>query len=401
MVSAKIWIAIFLSAISSAQAERHEPTVDRNPYGFSHGTVSRGPRRCPDECTPAGFANLEWTINAEDFATVTANDATVRIDFEDSSDCGGSTEGRGFGEATATVDLDGAVDLDVSFSGAGESGYENLLIVINGQTVADLTISASCSDPLPICNGSGYTLHECSNQIVTVPLAAGSNTIVVTGNTKDGVAHQDAYFAISFVPQGIFNDAETGPDCSTCNNEPPCASDPCENGGTCLELVDDGINSTINRNGSPCGCEDGTNFCNYDAGNTGTCEACLSSAAECENDGLPEAGVQDCKDRCLESYVCDCAAGFNGTNCETDIRDCFSIPSPCQNEGICTDGIDSYTCNCAAGFSGDNCETDIDDCLSTPCQNGGICNDGIDSYTCSCAEGYSSRCARPTLTNVI
>ena len=33
--------------------------------------------------------------------------------------------------------------------------------------------------------------------------------------------------------------------------------------------------------------------------------------------------------------------------------------------------------------------TDINDCSSGPCNNGGICNDGVNSYTCTCAAGYN------------
>ena len=33
--------------------------------------------------------------------------------------------------------------------------------------------------------------------------------------------------------------------------------------------------------------------------------------------------------------------------------------------------------------------SDINECLSSPCQNGGICVDGINRYTCSCRLGYS------------
>ena len=34
-------------------------------------------------------------------------------------------------------------------------------------------------------------------------------------------------------------------------------------------------------------------------------------------------------------------------------------PNPCRNGGACNDGVDSYTCNCAAGFDGTNCENNI------------------------------------------
>ncbi|MDF1552332.1 MAG: calcium-binding EGF-like domain-containing protein, partial [Deferrisomatales bacterium] len=57
--------------------------------------------------------------------------------------------------------------------------------------------------------------------------------------------------------------------------------------------------------------------------------------------------------------------------------------------GVCIDGVDSFTCECPAGFGGATCETDIDDCAGDPCLNGGVCIDGVDSFTCECPAGYS------------
>ena len=39
----------------------------------------------------------------------------------------------------------------------------------------------------------------------------------------------------------------------------------------------------------------------------------------------------------------------------SDINECGS--SPCQNAGMCIDGLNSFTCNCAAGWTGTYCET--------------------------------------------
>ena len=39
----------------------------------------------------------------------------------------------------------------------------------------------------------------------------------------------------------------------------------------------------------------------------------------------------------------------------SDTDDCQ--PNPCQNGGVCIDGVNSFTCNCAPGFEGDTCGT--------------------------------------------
>ena len=33
------------------------------------------------------------------------------------------------------------------------------------------------------------------------------------------------------------------------------------------------------------------------------------------------------------------------------------MPSPCENGGNCTDGVNEYICNCVTGYTGTDCET--------------------------------------------
>ncbi|CAH1800799.1 unnamed protein product, partial [Owenia fusiformis] len=108
-------------------------------------------------------------------------------------------------------------------------------------------------------------------------------------------------------------------------------------------------------------------------------------------------GIDDCKDSpcknygsCIDgvdSYSCNCVAGYTGRRCETDIDECLS--SPCPTNGICKDGLNGYTCTCRDGFTGLDCETDIDECQSDPCLNGGSCLDRENGYICACVPGYT------------
>jgi hypothetical protein len=178
-------------------------------------------RECPAACNPFGEAGgsdaIAWTTNIEESATVTAIDNSVRIDFFNSNDgCAVPGQpvatGTGVGQATASVNLAAAVNMDVLFSGDGEENYETLTVTINGVVAFQKVITGS--DPLcnfqQICS-SGWKLFVCNNQVVTVAMPAGSNTIVVHGTTKDAIAHQNAFFAVSFVPQA------TSEDCTKCN----------------------------------------------------------------------------------------------------------------------------------------------------------------------------------------
>lgn len=88
-------------------------------------------------------------------------------------------------------------------------------------------------------------------------------------------------------------------------------------------------------------------------------------------------------------HRCECAAGYQGTNCEENIDECQS--EPCQNGAICKDGVNAYQCFCVPGFQGYHCDLDINECASKPCQNNGTCLDEVDHYRCDCAAGFKGK----------
>ena len=86
-------------------------------------------------------------------------------------------------------------------------------------------------------------------------------------------------------------------------------------------------------------------------------------------------------------WGCDCPTQFLGSTCSVNADAC--VASPCQNGGVCTDGIGSFTCQCRAGFTGADCSININECAINPCKNQGLCVDGINSYSCLCLARYT------------
>jgi len=109
---------------------------------------------------------------------------------------------------------------------------------------------------------------------------------------------------------------------------------------------------------------------------------CIGEAASC----TPDPCINGSCSVVDNAIVCTCAAGYEGTNCETNIDDCD--PNPCQNGGTCNDGVDSYTCSCLAGYTGTNCETEALDCSDNPCVNGTCVDTGPGAYECTCDSGW-------------
>ena len=71
-------------------------------------------------------------------------------------------------------------------------------------------------------------------------------------------------------------------------------------------------------------------------------------------------------------FSCSCK---DKSDCTTETNNCS--PNPCQNNGTCVDDGVNFSCNCAPGFTGEKCGTNIDNCLgnNNPCENNGTCVD--------------------------
>lgn len=77
---------------------------------------------------------------------------------------------------------------------------------------------------------------------------------------------------------------------------------------------------------------------------------------------------------------------------------------PCLNGGSCSarapgPEVGAYVCTCASGFTGHNCEFFADPCASSPCLHGNCIRSAEEaSYTCKCGDGYEGeQCDQPIL----
>ena len=151
-------------------------------------------------------------------------------------------------------------------------------------------------------------------------------------------------------------------------DDPPCVSNPCQNGATCMNNVD--------NDNYVCLCP--TNFAGTNCEEPVDGVECSSNP--CQNGGTCVEGFR--------SFTCTCPTTWSSNLCDVDVNECLSFLQPCQNGGTCTNLIGYYRCSCPVGYAGENCETNINDCSPLPCLNGGACIDGINGYSCLCPDGY-------------
>ena len=178
----------------------------------------------------------------------------------------------------------------------------------------------------------------------------------------------------------------------------PCDSNPCINGGTCLENNEEytcvcpnewtGVNCETNRctdycqNGGLCIIIDADNImCNCSqTGFTGpTCE---DEVNPCKPDICQNGG--SCVPLDGHGIICDCVDGYSGPHCEDIDPTCL-----CLNGGQCEFLEGENVCFCPDEFVGPICEH-RNPCVPNPCNNGGTCTVQHDyTFTCTCTNGWT------------
>ncbi|XP_069007315.1 cubilin [Embiotoca jacksoni] len=103
----------------------------------------------------------------------------------------------------------------------------------------------------------------------------------------------------------------------------------------------------------------------------------------------------------LNSYQCLCPGNWAGPNCVTDVNECQVFAGShqgCQNGATCVNSPGSFTCTCSPEWSGALCTQRYDDCRTAGqdlCVHG-LCIDadrvtpGQPAYRCVCESGWMS-----------
>ncbi|XP_059483045.1 protein crumbs isoform X2 [Neocloeon triangulifer] len=187
----------------------------------------------------------------------------------------------------------------------------------------------------------------------------------------------------------------SGPSCTEVENA--CQSEPCLNEGICDSSTATPYKCHCLPNFTGAQCESRVEKCSCLNGGSclpdGSC-GCSDgwSGDRCDRaiDLEPDCTCQNggsCKDKDSGGYYCECPAGFEGLQCESNVDDCQG--RQCEDGKVCVDLVNGHECRCPEGFRGPNCTEDMDHCVDHRCANGASCRDGVTNYTCVCTEGWT------------
>ncbi|XP_072820102.1 protein delta homolog 1 isoform X2 [Vicugna pacos] len=171
-----------------------------------------------------------------------------------------------------------------------------------------------------------------------------------------------------------------------------CASTPCANNGTCVNLDDGQYDCSCAPGFSGKDCQKRDGPCVMDGLSFPTCPVTNHQASGRRDDPrggrgdrLPGPGGQACSSSpcqhggsCVDDEgqashaSCLCPPGFSGNFCEILVTNSCT-PNPCENQGICTDIGGDFRCRCPAGFVDKTCSRPVSTCTNDPCLNGGTC----------------------------
>lgn len=171
-----------------------------------------------------------------------------------------------------------------------------------------------------------------------------------------------------------------------------CDSNPCLNGGTCIEIKD---KSKMRKNDQPFACICAENFKGLNCNQKIILDKQLADKNElCNSNSCLNGGT--CFQLDSTDFKCKCMPNYNGTNCENRIIKSIDLckPNTCLNQGICVtqklrqNQFQIY-CFCTPEFTGSQCQTSVNSTiyLRNSCNKNGLFSNG----TCKCFTNYYGR----------
>jgi len=333
----------------------------------------------------------------------------------------------------STVDLSFTnitnVNLNDVFSSSSYQKYFYELFLFNGNNqipcpvpdVGNLAVVSDYATSPVTCVCNNATLNPCINENVCNSFFGSLSTTCTCGDPSNN---------LTCVGNGVCS----GSSCSclggyygtTCQF-PPCASNPCLDGGSCITKYPPSTNGSFpstelsdpvtytclcppNRLGdncqlsvcitNPCAhggtcVEDpsnptgpGYNCSCFEGYNGPTCEISL-----CMYDYYESVDICGPTGDCEPSYVapyyeCFCSGNYLGANC--NMTACTG--SSCSPNSTCVidpSNSQRYSCDCNPGFTGQYCTSNL--CEESQCANGASCHlnsSASSGYSCSCPAGY-------------
>ncbi|KAF8777573.1 Cubilin like protein [Argiope bruennichi] len=133
----------------------------------------------------------------------------------------------------------------------------------------------------------------------------------------------------------------------------------------------------------------------------------LLTENECNSNPCKNGGT--CIDT-YNGFICNCPPNWEGPTCESDINECARYAGTslgCQNGATCINTQGGYTCNCPANWFGIHCTQQHDDCSTASHQElcgHGTCVDekralpGQPKYRCICDAGWQAGSSGPACT---